>query len=243
MNGNQRITAAVLLLMMLLGGCSESPTGTGGKDTESIPYSEDATLIALYLTDQLTAPDSLYHVVANDLHDIISRYGSEHEKLSGIHFRFPWINDQLIIGFDGETYSRVKDGTYDEWDALNAAYGAHDMKYYYNYVVVSFDSLVHMTHLAGLYRGLAGVSYISRNRWDGSPTNIYPKLVGDDITYLFIDAWGSECITGICDIEYWYFVKEAGGHELFGYWPRYVDPDEPQWWEQASRNMTDWAAL
>ena len=97
-----RIALATILVFSFTIGCSKSTkTETGNDDTEKPPIditpkeNEEAELVALCLSGELIAPDSLYDDVLHDLTAIRAEFGDTIQALDGIGFWPPWRVSQL----------------------------------------------------------------------------------------------------------------------------------------------------
>jgi hypothetical protein len=236
----RQITLLLFLIFWALSSCSNPFGSLGNRDIELTPEDyEEAALMALALSGELVAPDSLYNQVLEELPGIRSTYGDSYGSIQRIRFRAPWVPGMLIIGFDSTTAQMVDDGEYHAWDQLNGQYQVTEIDTFsirYGYVVLHFNEKYHPRRLAEKYEVLPGVRYAEPNRLGGDFSNVYPRLTTQGITYLFREGWG-DCPSGCISNLYWYFDAEWHHPVLIGYWDPQNSPKEPNWWHEAEQNI------
>jgi hypothetical protein len=228
----------VMLIWVISLGCSDSTTCPELKPPFD-EMSQEAKLIALCLSGELRPPYSLTRHVEGDLAAIRTTFGEEYSIVEDISFLPPWLASCIIVGFDEATAQMVRDDQYDAWDALNEEYGLADIDkalLSIGAVVLHFEGVMHPHHLTEIYSQLPGTRYVEPNWYRGDWRNIYPRLAGRNITYLFRDAWG-DCPAGCTGQAFWYFTFDGKRPILVGAWePRHgVSP--PNWWEEAALNI------
>ena len=240
----------VVLLFILLCvtlSCS-GPTGIENGKVEPTPSDTpredgEAELIALCLSGDLIAPESLYEKVKCELLAIRSIFGDDFEVLNRIEFRPPWVAGCLIVGFNDTTAEMVLEGEYHAWDELNEKYRLTeidtDLIDWLNVAVLYFQGRLHPCRLAELYDTLPGVVGAGANAWGGDCPNIYARQTEDCITYLFRDAW-EDCPCGCIYNEFWYFAFENDQPVLIGHWASNDDPEPPDWWDEAKKNWEEY---
>ena len=233
-----RIPLMLILSSCLVISCSKLASNEGSKLTPK--DNAEAELIALCLSGNLVAPDSLYKQVLSHLATIRSTFGNNYECLNRITFVPPWRVGRLIIGLDDTTAQKVANAEYQAWDELNKKYQVTKINTglleFIGSTVLYFKGRLHPCRLAELYADLPGVRHAEPNGRIGDSPNIYPRQTGDGITYLFRDAWG-DCPSGCIYSEYWYFVFEEKQPILIGHWAPHEDPQEPDWWNEAKENI------
>lgn len=199
---------------------------------------EEAELIALCLSGDLEAPDSLYSLILSNLGAVRSKFGERFEAINRIRFKPPWVESCIIIGFDEGTYQLVKSGEYDAWDELNSEYQVTEIDArILSAAVLYFKGVLHPRRLSEFYRGLPGVRYVEPNHFIGDFSNVYPRQTLQGMTYLFRNAWG-DCPAGCISSEYWYFrVSGTGGVSFVGYWAFHLNDKPPSWWFEAEKNI------
>lgn len=152
------IILMLILLFCLVGGCSKS---TKQEDFELAPWvNVEAELIALCLSGQVVAPDSLSNQILSDLSTIRSTYGDDFKRVKQIGFRPPWIESCLIVSFDDTTAQQVANGEYHDWDELNQRYQVTKIDTTHvahsGYVKLYFENTLHPFRLGELYAILPG---------------------------------------------------------------------------------------
>ena len=196
--------------------------------------------MAMCLSEELTAPQDLTEQILDDLLYIRNDVGDDFEVIDSIRFHPPWVPGYgIIIGFDDSTAQKIIRGEYDAWDTLNEEYSVIEMDsnliFVFPYVVLYFEDTLNCRQLAKLYAQLPGVLNASHNGIYGDGPNVYPRIEGDGITYLFRDAWG-DCMAGCIYSEYWYFGSSNGRPIFIGHWYPPEDSTEPYWWSEAEQN-------
>ncbi len=233
--------ALFLVLLSLLFVCCSNPFGSSKKNHDYTSEDmEEAEVIALCLSGDITAPASLYNRVLTNLAAIRSSYGINFTQINTIRFRKPWVPSCIIIGFESGTSQLVANGEYHVWDELNNQYQVTEIdlsSIRYNWVLLSFKGLLHPRRLSESYSKLPGVRYAEPNGIGGDGPTIYPRQAILGLTYLFRNGWG-DCPAGCISNEYWYFVAYELSETIFiGYWNPQKDPKEPDWWFDAKRNI------
>jgi hypothetical protein len=236
-----RIALVAILVLPLIFNCSKSTKSPSRNDDTETPVdfspkeNEEAELVALCLSEELVAPDSLYHRILNDLEAIRADFGDMFEAVNGIGFRPPWMVSYLSMAFDESAAQLIAAGEYDAWDQLNEYYHVTDIKIGgHGLVSLVFDGRLNPYRLAEQYRLLPGVLYAEPNFRDGDGSNVYARQIDLGFSYLFRYARG-DCPAGCTYNEYWYFVCEGGGPVFIGHWVFRSQP-EPDWWQEARLN-------
>lgn len=232
---------ALLLSFFGLVSCSNPFNPLSDQDLELTPEDqEEAELIALCLSGELSASDDLYNLILKDLAVIRLRFGDELEPIKRVRFRPPWVPGCVMVGVDESTANKIGNGEYHAWDELNQKYQVIEMDtsgIRYKWIVLYFKDKLHPRRLSELYGALPGVRYAEPNFVIGDSPNIYPYEIGIGITYLFRDAWG-DLPAGATNNEYWYFaVTRSNQVTYIGHWAAYRDPKEPAWWNEARKNI------
>lgn len=212
-------------------------------DQDFEPSSEDigeAEIMALCLSGEITAPEDLVDQILDDLLYIRNNFGGNSNPIDSIRFHPPWVPGCIIIGFDDSTAQKIIRGEYDAWDTLNEEYPVFEIDTNFipgfSYIVVLFfEDTLNSRRLSELYEDLPGVRYSGPNHYGGDGPNVYPRIEGDGITYLFRDAWG-DCPAGCIVNEYWYFGSSRGHPVFIGHWAPQDNPSEPFWWSLAKQN-------
>jgi hypothetical protein len=103
-----------------------------------------------------------------------------------------------------------------------------------------FEGLLHPRCLCKRYGDLPGAKQAGPNFYMGDFSNIYARIAGGGITYLFFHGAG-DCPAGCTEEDYWYFVLDQGQPELVG--ARLEGQPEPGWWNQAKKNIEDFERM
>jgi len=241
-----RIWAIILSSLCLFGGCSKSTRNESKKEillpssTDFTPKEdEEAELMALCLSGELVAPDSLYEQISNDLRDIRDAFGDTFQIIARIEFFPPWMAGQLMMSFEDSVVQQIRNGEYHAWDELNQEYQVVDIDTglidFIGLVVLTFNGRLHPWRLAELYEKLPGVRYASPNFIYGDRPNVYARETGGGLSYLFRNGWG-DCPAGCIYNEYWYFIFAGNQPAFVGYWSPHQQSEPPDWWGEARLN-------
>ena len=240
----RQIALFLFLISWALSSCSNPFGSLGNRDIELTPEDyEEAALMALALSGEMVAPDSLYNQVLEELAGIRSTYGDSYGSIQHTRFRPPWVPGNLIISFDSTAAQMAADGEYHAWDQLNEQYQVTEIDTFsirYGWVLLHFNEKYHPRRLAEKYEVLPGVRYAEPNRLGGDFSNVYPRLTSRGITYLFREGWG-DCPSGCISNLYWYFDTEWNRPVLRGYWNPQNNPEEPYWWNEAKQNVESYS--
>ncbi len=201
------VPSLIVLFMSGLISCSNNPAGPSPPDIPApVPRGdEDAELMALCLSGEMTAPEDLYSIIARDLGAIREEYGPSEPIVNQLTFRTPWVVSCVVLVFDTVTDISIRNGTYHAWDELNQTFGLthFELSSLSHMAVLYFEGRLHPRRLAELYDKLPGVR-ADPNGILGDGPNIYPRKTDSGMSYLFRAAWG-DCLSGCIHSEYWYF--------------------------------------
>ena len=163
-----RLVFVLILLICFSIRCSKSTKNepnnenTGSPPVDFTPKeNEEAELIALCLSGELIAPDSLYNQILSDLAAIRAAFGDTFETIDQIRFLPPWVAGCVMIGFDDSTVQQIRNGQYHAWDSLNQQYEVTEIDTsvafdWIGLVVLSFKGRLHPYRLAEFYSALPG---------------------------------------------------------------------------------------
>jgi hypothetical protein len=226
------IATVVVLFASVNGlGCSE---GTSSGMPEPVSVSEEALKISAYLANSARPDVDMAKEIDAELDAIRTLDVGDAPDLAMVPFRTPYEWSTLIVGLTENAIQRVRDGTFQEWNELNAEYGTVDIEYLaIGACVIRYNELVYAPSLREVYAGLPDVRYVDLNRfivWH--PSTVYPYTRNSGRSYLVRHAWnyGYDYMTFN---EYWYFVIDAGTADFIGYWNPQVDSEHPDWWDDA----------
>jgi hypothetical protein len=235
----RRLPRLFLLIpvISLLFGC-----GDEGTRPEPTPASEEARLIALCVSGELQSPPRLAGEVEDHLSSIRAHFRNTCPYVDSVSFSPPWQPNAILIGVADTTATAIRQDRYHSWDALNHTYGAVEVRTHldspYPWVLLVFADMLHPRRLATLYDDLPGVRYTAPNGFLGDRSNIYPRMAGSQITYLFRRGSG-DCPSGCIDNYYWYFAVGGDGPRLIGAWDGDRD-HQPPWWAEARLNLEEY---
>ncbi len=205
----------------------------------------EADRMALLLGGQLRAPNGLASRIAADLRAVRSEYGEAIPPIRGIHYTEPW-SHSVLLGLTDTAYALYEKGSYHEWDSLNRQFGGSVRRVGSEgkLLAVAFNKDLHPRLVEEAYFKLPGVHWVGPNSLYGDNPQVYPRQNGDEMTYLFRDAWG-DCPAGCIYSHYWYFVCDSrhvpmlvGDYE----WTA-GDSERPAWWAEAGQNLTEVSRL
>jgi hypothetical protein len=212
------------------------------KDTSGMA---EAELMALWYSDELTAPLDLAVRFKDDLRRVRTELSAQVPSLDGIFFRPPWTPSLIMLGVDSVTAQAIRDSLYVAWDSLNESFGQDSLWEYLDfgyeaYFRLRFSGLKNPNVISASYEGLPGVLYAYPPGHAGEePAEIWPYQTGDTVTYLFKAAWG-DCQAG-CGHKRFIFVGATDDTTwLIGEWSRTSGQGDgpPPWWDQACRNLS-----
>jgi len=210
-----------------------------GKTIERLP-SDEAQLIAIYISEEIRPPLPLARNIEKHLTEIRVKYEGLDSIITHISFRPPWVPSCIIVGVDTTTDQMIRNGSYHAWDELNKEYQVSEIRLNQfdtptPYAVLYFDGILHSRLLANFYTNLPGVRYAERNGYLGDFSNVYPRNTATGFSYLFRNGWG-DCPSGCTYSKYWYFVIEPTGPRLIGSWNTQEQSAQPSWWNEAQEN-------
>jgi len=214
------------LRWMVIGGlaaalaCSNgNPVGPSFNDHSPVPWGdEDAELMALCLSGELTAPEGLYADISRDLQKIREDLGASYPIVTQLKFRPPWLPSCVIAGINPTLAASIRDGSFHTWDELNQRYHLTRIDVTDYLAVLYFEGRLNSRRLAELYQAVTPGLHPEPNGLIGDGPNIYPRVSGNVRTYLYRNAWG-DCMSGCIYSEYWYFLcSDSKSPVLIGHW-------------------------
>jgi hypothetical protein len=238
------IVAAIGLICCVLAGCSDDERITCPKlDVPCEELSEEARFMALCLSGELEPPCELAKRIERDLMMIRERFANEYDELASIDFCPPWDPSRMTVAFDSLTSLEVQEGSYHAWDELNDQFRlvSSRLQSYPGITVagLGFDGTWHPCLVAAAYAGLPGVAWADPSSFVAVSTTIYPRVLGEDMSYLFRRGLGFDCPAG-CPGEYLYFVVSGCRVRLIGTWNQQDEGERPSWWSDAGKNEALW---
>jgi hypothetical protein len=200
----------------------------------------EAEWVALWLSDALVAPESLYVQIRDDLARLRQTYRDSIHELRWIEFTPHYYPTAIDLSVTDSVFTAIRAGHYHQWDSLNQLYGV-DSIYTDSigtlgyFVHLEFKKRLNADSLTGYYARLPGVIDSSSLEFGGDWSNIYPWSVGDRRTYL-VRLGSMDCELGCMQERFWYFRTNDTTIEFAGTFYRdwiYELPVPPSWWEEA----------
>ncbi len=203
----------------------------------------EAEWAALYLSNEMTASDSLYNHVLSGIYYLLERY-SDSIPEAKIRFSYPTFKSDLTLSFTDSAKIKIRAGEYHAWDSLNEFYRVSvidTIKLMNMYLAtIRFTGRLNPSLLCEKYNALPGV-------WNVSPAY---SLIGDgpmkyvDIKYgqlrfLIRNAWG-DCPAGCMASHYFYFRQSNTGLDFVGDWNPQEIENPPVWWDEVKLLKQDY---
>ncbi|TFH64250.1 MAG: hypothetical protein E4G91_06410 [Candidatus Zixiibacteriota bacterium] len=244
-------TRTFLIILGVAVAISCSDHGTNTKSDDPLKWLKDqlsqtprenaeAEWAALWLSDALVAPESLYVQIRDDLALLRQTYGDSIRELREIEF-VPHIYPTIIgLSVTDSAFSAIRAGLYHEWDSLNQLYGVDSIETinFGNlgyFVYLKSEKRLNADSLADYYRLLPGVLATGSDEFGGDWSNIYPWRVGNQRTYL-VRLGSMDCPAGCIEERFWYFRMDGISIEYVGtFYREWIGelPVPPSWWEEA----------
>lgn len=119
----------------------------------------EAKHLALDLTDEIFPPEDLVNEISQELSIIRETFGTQLPQINNI---FYWNYNQpnkgsFKIEFDNETYEKVINGEYTEWNELNKEYGLEFIRIENKEIQLIFNDVLNNDKLVEMYKTLPGV--------------------------------------------------------------------------------------
>lgn len=192
----------------------------------------EADHLAMLLSGELRAPNSLKARVWSDLDLIRSRFGDSHPGTLAVAFVVPWNFGDLLLRPDSSTLASILAGNYTGWDSLNAEFQLQSYSTLYGLLWMRFGSTANVTVMCELYQQLPGMLYAYPDHWVGDWPSIWPQMAGDTIKYVFRYGWG-DCLAGCAYSQYWFFKAVPGAAWPVGFRDEAGGDPAPAWWPEA----------
>ena len=182
-------------------------------------------LLALTLTKEVVAPQSIYDRVTRD----VAKIKMQNSSLSNITYRPGHDGKTLLLQTTPKTTGEIKNGTYTAWDCLNQhyVYQSHDVLSFGNNVELELEGRYNMSTVGSDYAALPGIKAAEPNRSIGDGSTICADRNGDIYHYVFVQGWG-DCPAGCIHHNYWYYTVDASGQVTKK--GQAMDPAQPPSW-------------
>jgi hypothetical protein len=206
---------------------------------------QEAEEMALWLSGDLVAPESLYEQVLDGVTRLREAYADSIPELDSIGFRPEWISGYIGLSFDSVTAMEVIDGSYHDWDSLNTLLKVTRIQGPDTTGIIRtwhaglyFEGRLHYERLSEMYSGLRGVKYTGWAGWGGDYPNLYPWINDGMLTFLLRDADG-DCMAGCYWSKFWYFRVESDRIDLVGSYDTDGHGPVPDWWQEARESFCE----
>jgi len=220
--------------------CCQDTVEPINTDNDPIDYEDcdrNALRMDLYLSNTARPSFDYYHNILDHMKLIDEDYGDTYSDILWIGFRFPYMEDELIVSVDDTTRSLIDSGEYQAWDSLNTLYDLDTILVEEHWILLKFLCCSDMTFLDDYYSQLPGITNVSRNWRNWPETNLYPRSYGDTISYLYVYCHDLQPEGGCSYREYLYFRIVRNEIGLVGYWGSHTGEELPDWWfEEAMYN-------
>lgn len=157
----------------------------------------EAKHLALYLTDEIFPPEDLVMEISQELSIIRETYGTQLPQIKNIfhwnHNKFNKAN--LKVEFDDETYEKVINEEYTEWNQLNIEYGLEIIRIQDKECLLIFSDVLNNDKLTELYKTLPGIKSVITSFM--IPFRPVPTVGVEDVdgnrkyTFIEVDSYGN----------------------------------------------------
>ena len=210
-------------------------------DLELTPRAnEEAEDIALWLADELIAPEYLYNIVDSTLTILEEQFSDSIPVVASSCYNLPWLPSCLVIGFHPESVQEIRDNNFHILDSLNNMYRLIEMDtnlLVINTSVLYFQGRLHSERLNEIYSTESCFRYIELNIYFGGVYSRYAMEIENGISFLYREGYG-DCPSGCSGYQYWYFRVQNNIPEFVGTFHTNEDPI-PDWWEEAKYAKLD----
>jgi hypothetical protein len=243
---SERLIALLLwvaLLVMSL-SCSDVPCepdpdplqGIKEKLAQTPRADKEAEEMALWLSGELVAPETLYTQLRDAVSVLRSAY-ADYPEVQMIRFVLPFETSRIGLKLDTAAAARYLNGEYNDWDSLNALFGVETIEevfeshfLHFRSLTIRFSGRLHPQLLADVYSQLPGVEWAYPSYWTNDSSNLYPWKQSSAWTFLLRKGW-TDCWNSCQDNHFWYFRVRSAEVELVGDFRLIRDP-LPGWWSE-----------
>jgi hypothetical protein len=220
----------IVISLVFLSCSSKNPS-----DSNEVTLTDEAQLMALWLSDEEFVPRDLALEIQNKLAILREQFSEEIPQVNN-EFAYPAEPKIIGIALEADALEELRLGNYHEWDSLNQIYGVDSIKisslYPYS-VTLKFKRHINTLVVYQQYENLPGIQYAFPNYFGGDWSNIYPWMVEGRLVFLVRRAWG-DCPMGCINNIIWYFKYDNTQFVLIGKVEDYdeIDIEYPAWWEE-----------
>jgi hypothetical protein len=249
-----RLIACVIVVSLTMIGCDgvtqpepvDPLTELKQRLAQSPRENEEAEEIALWLSGEIVAPETLYVQVRDALTRLRDAFGDSVPCLDSISYRHTHQVSYLYLGMNACAVERIREGTYHGWDSLNALYRVTSIdtswfsEGWLDMAELRFEGRLNPVLLDEYYEGLSGVGFVDvQDNYLGDGPNLYPWMSESGFTFLLRNTWG--CYPTWCpEGHFWYFKEIDQQPVLVGDYLHDQQSEWPDWWAEANDSYCAW---
>lgn len=240
------------LLLLLLSGCSDSPTESNQAVPDLLELTpmpnEQAELIAIWTSEQITAPLSYYNRIVKELEIIETKWGDSLEvwddyaewggsiyQGDDVVFVPPWEISFLEFQTDSAYTQNVFDSTYQDLyallDSLHYIELTYNQQQYYPVTFsVTFKGRLNSKLVGERLSQIDGIISVKIRpaMYIGSISNLYPLIDNTSSHYFFYYGY-NDCPSNCIDAQIYYVKITSDSAYIAGSYNTEHDPVEPGW--------------
>lgn len=235
-------TILAFIICSLFVACTPQPTSIETKRSEPIQlsYSPEDTLeaieLAVWLTTELTPPDSVVSKMLYNINHLRSSFKDSVNLQSCLSLRFltPWLTNCILVKFDSITADLVRNKEYSGWTLLpdSVKPDSVDPPDDLGWTLARYSRILNPWRLCDYFASLPGVVICEPNgRWfAGGTYPIFPGLRSGEMSYLFV----VNHFFGLGLYHYFYYENEKPKYA--GVWSNSQNP-KPSFWYDAKASI------
>lgn len=241
-----KISMAVCVVALALSSCERHSIEPGPPPTleeliaQTPRENREAEEMALWLSDDLVAPEGLYLKLLGKLELLRKQWNEDYPHVDSIEFIFPQVPSSLLMTLTVDGVEKLRAGTLYQLDSLNRIFRLvtldsvirilPDSTQMFNWLTLTFKGALNPSKLSEYYVTVPGIEAVSPNGYGGDWSNIYPVVVGGRVNFLLRRAWGG-CPVGCMSSEFVYFLDEGDKYSVMG---DCIDEETGRqcWWEE-----------
>ena len=207
---------------------------------------EEAELMALWLSDEIVAPETLYVQVHDALTRLRDTFGDSVHCLDSISYRHTHQVSYVSLAMNACAVESIREGTYHHWDSLNTLYRVTSIdtswfsEGWLHLAILRFEGRLNPVILGEYYEQLDGVGFVGlENNYLGDGPNLYPWKTESGFTFLLRNTW--DCWPIGCPLgHFWYFREIDQQPVLVGDYLFDSESEWPDWWAEANDSYCAW---
>lgn len=248
------LAATLILISMLMVGCDgvtkpeqvDPLADLKQRLAQSPRDNEEAELMALFLSGEIAAPETLYIQVRDALTRLRDAFSDSVPCLDSISYRHKFLTSYLSLWMLDDAVEKVRNGSYHDWDSLNTLYRVTSIdtssfsRERYRVASLQFEGRLNTALLKEYYENLYGVYDVTRSSYFfGDGPNIYPWIIDTGFTFL-LRATNPFCPSGCGLGHVWYFKEMDMQPVLIGDYVEDAQSEWPDWWPEANDAYCTW---